>query len=147
MNDVKKLRAIAKDFRVLYVEDEESLRISVVTYLRKFFSKVVSAKDGLEGLDIYRKESFDIVITDIAMPHLNGVGMSRKIKQLNNNQELLVISAYKGAEYFSEFIKIGVSGYIIKPVDYLQMNDELYKIVDKLSRFRENELYHKHLNF
>ncbi len=145
MNNIKKLKKISKSFKVLYVEDEEDLRESVVVYLRKFFKEVVSAKDGEEGLEKYRFGDFDIVITDIQMPNMDGIEMAKKIKELNYQQEILIISAYKGVEYFSESIKVGVSGYIIKPINYMQMNQELYKIVDKLKRFKENELYHSHL--
>ena len=145
MNDIKKLKELAQNFRVLYVEDEEYLRYSVVIYLKKFFQEVVSAKDGLEALELYRHGDFDIVITDIGLPYLNGLNMAKKIKELNHKQEILIVSAYKNLEYFNESIQIGISGYIIKPIDYIQMNKELYKIVDKLKRFRENQRYHYHL--
>lgn len=145
MIDVIKLKELSKNFKVLYVEDDEMLRDSLASYFEKLFKEVVSAKDGKEGLELYKKGVFDIVITDIQMPNLNGIEMAEKIKELNHEQEILIVSAYTEIEYFIKSIKIGVSGYIIKPIDYAQMNEELYKLVNKLKKFKENETYKNHL--
>ncbi len=145
MIDVKKLKVLTKKFNVLYVEDEEQMRESLMAYLVKIFKNVKTAKDGQEGLELYRHEKFDIVITDIQMPNLNGIEMAKKIKELNHKQEIMIVSAYTEINYFIESIKIGISGYIIKPVDFSQMNEEIYKIVYKLKKFNENKLYGLHL--
>lgn len=145
MQDIIKLRELSKEFKILYVEDEDDLRVGVVNYLKKIFKNVSCAKDGLEGLQLYKKETPDIVITDIHMPNLNGIDMAKKIKELNKKQEIIIISAYTESKYFLDSIKIGVSGYIIKPINFDQMNEELYKTVYKLKKFQENELYNNNL--
>lgn len=145
MTNIKELKALTKNFTILYVEDEEELRVSVVNYLERIFKTIIIAKDGLEGLELYKKQDFDIVITDIHMPNMNGLEMAKKIKELNSKQDIVIISAYTEIHYFIESIKLGISGYIIKPIDSKQMNEEFYKIAYKLKQFRENELYNDHL--
>jgi len=146
MVDVKALKSMAKGFRVLYVEDENDLRESVAIYLSKIFSYVDTAVDGQKGLHQYYEQDYDIVITDIHMPHMNGLEMLRGIKTFNEAQEVIIVSAYSDIQYFIDAIRMGVNGYIIKPVDYAQMNETLFKSVNKLVAFKENENYKVHLS-
>jgi len=141
MINAKELKAITKDLTLLYVEDEDELRESLLIYLNKLFYNVVSAKDGEEGLECYKKQHFDIVVSDIQMPTVDGLKMSKAIKDINSNQEIIITSAYSETEYFLESIKVGINGYIIKPVDYMQMNQELYKSATRIIQLKENTQY------
>jgi len=62
MNSIKELKAIAQNFRVLYVEDELTIRTSMHAYLSKFFLDVVSVENGQKALDIYEKDKFDLIV-------------------------------------------------------------------------------------
>lgn len=141
MIELKNLKELAKNFRVLYVEDDSSIQLSMSSYLRKLFLEVVTANDGLQGLEAYKNAEFDIVITDISMPNMDGLEMIKNIKEINESQTILITTAYSSPEYMFKSIKLGVEGYIIKPIDYEQLNSELYKIVDKLKKFQENIEY------
>lgn len=148
--DIKRLKDASKDLVVLYVEDEELLSASVYEYLKKIFKKVICANEGEQGLQLYTEafknnEPFDIVITDIEMPKMNGLKMAQNIKQINKNQEIIIISAYTNTNYFTESIQIGVSGYIIKPMDYSQMNAILYKTALMIQEHRKVIQYEQHL--
>lgn len=145
MSDLLALKKIAKKFSVLYVEDEIALRRGIEKYLQKFFMHVDTAKDGKEGLELYNKKNYDLVITDIKMPKLNGLDLSSHIKKINENQNILIVSAYSDISSFTRSIKIGIDGYILKPIDYNQLNSTLYKIVYKIKQFRENEEYKSNL--
>jgi putative nucleotidyltransferase with HDIG domain len=145
MFELKDLKELGKDFRVLYVEDDISIQSSMVKYLDKFFLKIVTANDGEEGLLAYEKERYDIVITDLSMPKMNGLDMLREIKKINKEQAVLITTAHSEADYMFETIKIGIDGYIIKPFDYEQLNQELYKIADRLKKAQENEQYKNYL--
>ncbi len=136
---------MAQNYRVLYAEDEASLQESVARYLKKFFADVDVAADGEEGLQLYKKKSYDLVITDILMPKLNGIEMLKKIKEIKSDQEVIVVSAYSDSSYFSEAIMLGVSGYILKPVNFSQMNEALSKVLSHLSLLEENRAYEMHL--
>ncbi len=141
MMSIKKLRDIARDISVLYVEDEDELRRGVVLYLKKLFGVVKDAPNGEDAFEIFKNESIDIVIIDIRMPKMDGLELAKRIKEIKPEQEIAVISAYTEYEYFINFIELGVSGYIIKPIDYNQLNSVIYKMAEKISKFRENKMY------
>ena len=142
---LKKLKDITKNLTALYVEDEVDLRQSVYEYLEKIFKKVHSANDGIDGLNKYKKNKYDVVITDIEMPNMNGLEMSKAIKQINTTQEIIIMSAYTNISYFIDAIQIGISGYIIKPMDYNQMNDILHKIALNIQEHNKVLEYEEYL--
>ena len=145
MINLKELRDIAKKFKVLYVEDDKAVQKVMAKYLQQLFFEVKTADDGLEGLALYEKSKFDIVITDLSMPKMNGIEMLKKIREQSSEQAILITTAHNEPNYMTEAIKIGVDGYIIKPFDYEQLNYELFKISEKLETFEENEAYKKQL--
>ena len=91
---IKELAKYSKELRVLYVEDEDAVRLEMADYLSDFFGQVETAANGLDGLNKYRLNNHDIVISDIKMPVMDGIDMVREIKKLNNGQYIIVISAY-----------------------------------------------------
>lgn len=145
MPSVQKLKDKASDFNILYVEDEPDIRTSVGTYLRKIFLNVDTAEDGQDGLNYFKENDYDIVLTDIQMPHMNGIEMSCAIKSIKPEQEIIIISAYSESSYFIDAIKLGISAYILKPISYEQMNTCLYKTVTNIQRHKENIMYKKNL--
>ncbi len=145
MINIKNLKRITKNLTLLYVEDEDDLRESLQVYLSKLFANVVIAKNGQEGIDYYKEQKFDIVVSDIQMPIKNGLEMAKEIKEIDMEQEIIITSAYSETSYFLDAISIGVNGYIIKPIDYVQMNQELYKSSIKISYMKENQNYKAHL--
>ncbi|MEA3512210.1 MAG: response regulator [Campylobacterota bacterium] len=140
-----KLKNISSEFTILYVEDEIELQHYVSRYLNNFFKKVDIAVDGEDGLNLYKKNRYDIVITDINMPVMSGLEMLKEIKSINEEQNTLVISAYSDTKNFIDSIKLGVDGYILKPITFEQLNSELFKIVSKIKNLNENIEYKKNL--
>lgn len=140
-SDIAQLKDIAQELSVLYVEDEEKLRDGVSSYLSKFFKIVDVASNGKEGLEYFRKFQYDLIITDINMPLLSGLDMAKEIKKINENQNILIVSAYSDTQNFIESIKIGIDGYILKPIEYNQLNTELYKTTFKIKQFKESIEY------
>ena len=145
MNKIKELRSLAQNYRVLYAEDDLDIKNTMSAYLSKFFLEVVSVSNGRDGLDEYKKGNFDLVITDLSMPIMNGIIMIGKIKEIDPSMLVLVTSAHSESEYMVGAIEAGIDGYIIKPFNFEQLNTELFKIVEKLYKFQENEQYKKHL--
>ena len=145
MINLKALRNLAKNFKVLYVEDDIAVQTAMSEYLSNLFLQVTTANNGLEGLELYKKSQFDIVITDLSMPKMNGLEMLEKMRELNADQGILITTAHSEPDYMIKAIKIGVDGYIMKPFEYEQLNYELYKISEKLEKFAENEEYKKQL--
>ncbi len=145
MINVKTLKSLVGDLKVLYVEDEQKLRNELGGYLRKIFDCVDTAEDGQAGLKKYQEHSYDIIITDIQMPRMNGLKMAAEIKTINEDQEIIITSAYSEPTYFVDAIRLGVNSYIIKPIDFAQINMTLYKTANKLARFKEHIMYKEHL--
>lgn len=100
---------------LLYVEDDDTLAVNTEEMLKPFFNTVSVACNGAEGLTLYAQGKFDIVLTDMMMPVMDGREMSRKIRDLNADQAIIVMSAFEEAEYFRDFIEIGISKFITKP--------------------------------
>lgn len=107
-----------KTLDLLYVEDDQKIAESTKEMLSPFFQSITLAHDGLDGLKAYKNGQFDIVLTDIMMPKLDGCSLSRKIREMNPKQAIIVISAFEEMEYFREFIEIGISKFIPKPPEF-----------------------------
>ena len=145
MLELKLLKKLTAEMKVLYVEDDPSIRNTMSDYLKKLFLEVDSAFDGQEGIEFYEKGKYDIVITDLSMPRMNGLDMINKIKEIDESQAILITSAHSESEYMFGAIRAGIDGYILKPFDFSQLNNELNKIADRLKKYKENEDYKLHL--
>jgi putative nucleotidyltransferase with HDIG domain len=143
--DIKKLHKISSELNILYVEDEVEIRTKVVKYLSRLFKNVFSASDGEEALKLYKKNSFDIVVTDILMPKMDGLNLIKQIKQINEKQEFIIISAFSDTNYLIDAINCNVHAYVIKPIDFGQFNQTLYNLCFKITITKENENYKEHL--
>lgn len=107
---------LMSEFRVLYVEDDESLRENTVEFLRHYFGHVEVARDGAEGLELYDKESYDLVISDIKMPKCDGLEMVQAIKAKSPQQSIVITSAYGDEEKLVKMIELGVTRFVSKPI-------------------------------
>lgn len=97
MDDIKSLREKVKDLKVLFVDDEKDVRHGTSVFLRKFFDDVVVCADGQEGLsEFFKNEDFDVVITDILMPVMNGIEMVKEIKKIDSNVFVIFLTASRG---------------------------------------------------
>ena len=94
MAHLKELKAISKNISILYVEDDKMMRENVTNYLKLIFDDVKSAEDGEQGLYLYAQQVYDIVITDIQMPRMNGLEMIGEIKKLSPEQEIIITTAF-----------------------------------------------------
>lgn len=139
------LQKMGQDMSILYVEDNGDLREAFSLFLKKFFKSVTLCVDGRDGLETYKKSHYDIVITDINMPYMNGLEMSHEIKKINAQQHIIIVSAYKDVDNYVEAVRIGVDGYVLKPVEFQQVNAILTKICLQIKSIRENIAYKNHL--
>lgn len=121
---------------VLYVEDNQMIREEMKEILEDFFKHVIVAEDGQDGLEKFsdHKKEFhaypDLVLTDIRMPHLDGIEMSRKILTLYPEQIIIVHSAHNESDLLLELINMGISHFLLKPLQ----PEQLYQTLNKASK-------------
>ncbi|NOR57407.1 MAG: response regulator, partial [Sulfurimonas sp.] len=133
---IASLKEKAGHFSILYVEDELELREGISSFLSKIFADIDTAPNGEEGLKKYINRNYDVVVTDIQMPKMDGLQMISNIREIKEQQEIIVVSAYTDSEYLTQSIELGVTGYIVKPIDFSQILKVLEQSVYKLSAFR-----------
>ena len=130
---IKLLKEKSKKMSALYVEDEEDLRISTASFLRKLFQNVETAVDGKDAFDKYLHNKYDIVITDISMPNMNGLELISNIRKINLYQEIIIMTAHTESKYTNQINTANVAGIIYKPVDINQMLEILSISCDRLN--------------
>jgi len=128
------------NLNILYIEDDDSMRKETADIFKSLFSFTETAKDGVEGLQKYRKnyEYFDLIIMDINMPRKNGLELIVEILQLNIKQEIIVISAHNEADRLLELINLGISDFIVKPFLQDTLYTVMYKVSKKISMHKRN---------
>ena len=124
----KDLLKYTSNINILYVEDDDDLRESTLFLFEPYFKHIDTACDGLEGLNQYNNNIYDIVITDINMPNMNGLEMISKIKEINPEQKIIAISAHNEPDILLELIKSGISSFILKPIIHNEVIDILYPV-------------------
>lgn len=138
MLDYVLLEEYAKDIKVLFVEDDEAIRKEVYDLLLNIFPNVDTAVDGEDGFKKYlsfheqKKCFYDLIISDIKMPKIDGVELSKKIYEVNKEQELIILSAYNDKEYLLKFINMGISQFITKPIEVDAFINVIYTISQKI---------------
>lgn len=123
---------VLKELKILLVEDEENLARLLKEAIGDNFHSFSIAKDGVEGIELFTKIKPDIVITDIMMPRLSGLDMAKRLKQLNSEIPIIVLSAFSEKEKLFSAIDIGITKYFLKPFDTDELLDYIESITPKL---------------
>jgi DNA-binding response OmpR family regulator len=145
--DYKLLVAQTRQLTLLYVEDDDTLREVTADLFRKFFALVDVAANGQEGLDQYKRyhknthDYYDVVITDLMMPMMDGIEMASEIRHILWNQIIVMISAHSEREHFIKLLEMGVDGFILKPMDHEKLLGALYKAGKKAQDRRMGMAY------
>jgi CheY-like chemotaxis protein len=113
---------LIKTLRVLYVEDEIALRDITSSSIESIISKLVVADNGKDGLAKFLKGEFDLIITDLSMPVMDGITMIKEIRKINSTIPIVVTTAFGSQnEEVEKLEDIGMSAYIMKPVDVMKL--------------------------
>lgn len=129
---INKIRKFGKTMSVLYVEDEETVRQQVGRMLSRIFDDLDLACDGAEALYKYENKDYDLVITDLSMPNMDGDTLTSIIRENNLNQAIIVITANQNIEQILSLVENGISGYILKPIDTEKMFKQIYDTVQNI---------------
>jgi CheY-like chemotaxis protein len=120
---------IFEKLSVLFVEDEKDFVFIIKTFLSDVFRHVEVAYDGVEGLNAYGVGKYDVIITDITMPSMNGFEMSEKIKAICPTQKIVALSAHKEEEWLAKAKEVGIDLYLHKPIGVDELLIGLEKVI------------------
>ena len=120
------------DISVLVAEDEKQILEPMVEYLQLFFEDVYTAQDGLNAFRIYERKKPDIIITDIHMPHMDGLSMIEKIRERDQETKIIITTAHSEREKLLKAIKLHLVEYLIKPVQMDLLKEMLLSLVEEL---------------
>lgn len=137
MINMDKVIEYSKDLTLLYVEDNDDAREMTTMILEDFFNTIIVAIDGEDGYKKFKENEIDLIITDINMPNLNGLEMADKIRQINQEVPIIVLSAHNEDNFFIDSIQIGINGYLLKPIDIDQLTNVVFRTVHKYKYIRE----------
>ncbi|WP_294963568.1 response regulator [Sulfurimonas sp.] len=121
-----------KDLNILYVEDNEEVRLQTTKMLSIYYKHITQAIDGKDGLQKFKNNKFDAIFTDINMSVMDGISMIKEIRKENSHIPIVIFSAYDNKEYFLQTIECGIDGYILKPFKFEEIKKVVAKVVSKL---------------
>lgn len=107
--------------KILFVEDEEDLTLIVADTLRGQGYKVITAADGVAGLDRFKSEGADVVVADVMMPKMDGFSMAKEIRKLSPTVPLLFLTAKSTIDDVEEGFEIGANDYLKKPFELREL--------------------------
>ncbi len=123
---------------VLYVEDDEEVRAQRARFLARRVKRLDVAENGRAGLDLFLANSYDVVVTDIKMPEMDGLDMAERIKARHREMPIIIITAYSDRDYLIRAIDLGIDRYVTKPIDPDALVNAIYR--STLARSQAQEL-------
>ena len=126
-------------YGVLIVDDEYEIRRGISTFFpweMLGFKVVGQADNGKKALDMILKDTIkiDVLLTDVKMPVMDGIELTRQVREIRQDIIVIFLSAYSDFEYARDALKLGVHDYILKPTEY----DKLINVFTKLKAYLEN---------
>lgn len=141
--DMSALKALTKKLVVLYVEDEEDIRHQMLGMLQILFKEVDVACDGFDGLEMFHKRPYDLIITDIQMPNMNGLDMIEHIRHNNTEIPIIITTAFSDQDYFIRSIDLKIDKYLLKPIEEKRAKavfSEIAWMIDDRKKAKEYEI-------
>ncbi len=144
--DIEMIFKYLSKIKVLYVEDDVNTREEIKYFLEKKVEKLYIAQNGQEGYELFKEANPDIVITDLQMPKLSGIEMSKLIRKEDSKIPIIVTTAFNDVEYLFEGINIGVTSYLTKPLNLKLLIESLMSISKNIFLEIENKEIFNTLN-
>ncbi len=128
-----------QNITTLYVEDDTVMANLFASHFGRYFKKIDVANNGIEALKMMEKEKYDILMTDIVMPKMNGLELIARVKKIDKEQKVVLISSHDDSKYFIDAIHSGVNEYIVKPFEKEQVLKAASKIAKALQAQKDAE--------
>lgn len=122
--------------RILVVDDEIEILKKLKKYLEDDY-EILTASDGQEGLETFKRERPPVVITDIKMPGMDGIELMRRVKAMDGDAEIIVITGHGDMEVAIESLKLGAVDFLLKPIDLDELDAAINRALEKLNTKRD----------
>jgi signal transduction histidine kinase len=130
------------NFTILIVEDDKDMQNYIKSFLEDDVKELYQAFDSKEALKIFESKRPDILITDFSLPFFDGIELSSKIKEINKNQDIILISAFQEIDILIRAINIGINNFLPKPIYDI---DKLFNILENIALNLQNKIDKKEL--
>lgn len=134
--------------KILIIDDDKDLNRGISTFLNSNNIETKSAFNGQEGIELLLKDSYDLVLSDLQMPKLDGIGFLNKVIELNIDIPIIIMTAFASVDTAVEALKIGAEDYLMKPLNLKELLFRIEKI-NESKRLKEenNNLKSRILNY
>lgn len=127
-------------FRLLYVEDDDGVRAVNLRFLNRMFHTVYFAINGEDGYAKYLEHKPDIIITDLKMPILDGIGMVKRIRENDNKTKIIITTAFTDEEKLIKAVELNIVRYVVKPLNQRNLLPALEKAIKELGNIKKIDL-------
>ncbi len=131
MDYSNELQKIAGNFSILHAEDDEIVAKICNLLLTRYFKVADTAPDGEVALAKFKSNKYDILITDLNMPKMNGFELAKELRLINKDLPIMILSGYIQADMVEKFKEQGIY-YLKKPFDAKKIIELLYEMCNKI---------------
>lgn len=135
--------------RILIIDDEIIIRKLFTRLLTREKYRVLTASNGKKGIKTVKKEKLDLVILDLKMPEMDGIEALKRIKEINKNIRVIIITAFGTIKSASDALNLGADDFISKPFDIAKIRTtiknvlKMKKLASEVEELRSNLKNHK----
>ena len=126
-------------YKILVVDDEAKMRRLLEILLKQMGHEVYQAENGIKALEVLAEQNMDLMITDLKMPQLDGLGLIRQLHEQQSDMPVIVITAYGTVETAVEAMKYGASDYIVRPFELETIEAAVKRTLHLAAVQRENQ--------
>ncbi len=122
---------MAEIISILYVDDEDTLRMLVKDQLSSQGYDIDTADDGDTGLEKIEQRKFDVILLDIRMPRMSGIEVLKELRKRKSKSRVIVLTAVDDLSVAIEAVKNGANDYLTKPYDFKGLVNAIQRVMAK----------------
>ena len=118
---------------LLYVEDDKFIQDNYVKIFQHYFTNVITTDNGNDALSLFNENKIDVGIFDISIPGINGLNLTSKIRERDEDIEIIIISAHSDRDKLLQALKLQLVTYLVKPVEHKELITTIENLLHKKS--------------